>query len=75
MKERPIRILSVDREKIGVSRPDDSTKRFNSPLKLDPEMEHKFAIDTLPMTYSWYNISSYYKNNTIKYTHNEGVSW
>ena len=27
------------------------------------------------MTYYWYNIRSDYKNNTIKYTHNKGVSW
>ena len=27
------------------------------------------------MTYSWYNIRSDYKNNTIKYTHDKGVSW
>lgn len=60
MKERPIRILSIDREKIGVSRPDDFARRFNPPLKLNPEMEHEFAIDTLSMTYSWYNVSSDY---------------
>ena len=27
------------------------------------------------MTYSWYNIRSSYKNNTIKYTNDRGVNW
>ena len=27
------------------------------------------------MTYSWYNIRSNYKNNTIKYTQDRGVNW
>ena len=38
-------------------------------------MKHKLALDRLSMTYSWYNIRSDYKNNTIKYTHDKGVSW
>lgn len=75
MKERSIRISSIDREKIGTSWPDDFITKFNPPLKLDPEMEHEFALDRLSMTYSWYNIRSDYKNNTIRYTHNKGVNW
>ena len=27
------------------------------------------------MTYSWYNIRSSYKNNTIKYSNDRGVNW
>lgn len=75
MKERSIRISSIDREKIGTSWPDDFIIKFNPPLKLDPEMEHEFALDRLSMTYSWYNIRSDYKNNAIRYTHNKGVNW
>ena len=31
-------------------------------------MKHELALDRLSMTYSWYNIRSDHKNNTIKYT-------
>ena len=27
------------------------------------------------MTYSWYNIRSSYKNNTIKYSNDRGANW
>ena len=38
-------------------------------------MKHSLAIERLTMTYSWYNIRSNYKNNTIKYTNDRGVNW
>ena len=73
--ERAIHISSINREKTGESRPDNFLIKFNPPLKLDPEIKHSLAIDRLTMTYSWYNIRSSYKNNTIKYTNDRGVNW
>ena len=49
--------------------------KFNPPLKVDPIKKHSLAIDRLTMTYSWYNIRSSYKNNTIKYTNDRGANW
>ena len=49
--------------------------KFNPPLKLNPEKSHSLAIDRLTMTYSWYNIRSSYKNNTIKYSNDRAVNW
>ena len=49
--------------------------KFNPPLKLDPIKKHSLLIDRLTMTYSWYNIKSSYKNNTIKYTNDRGANW
>ena len=63
--ERAIHISSINREKTGENRPDNFLIKFNPPLKLDREMQHSLAIDRLTMTYSWYNIRSSYKNNTI----------
>ena len=74
MEEPAIHISSVKREKRGTSMPGDFTIKFNPPLKLDPEMKHKLALDRLLMTYSWYNIRSDYGNNKIKYSHDKG-SW
>ena len=75
MEERAIHISSVKREKKGTSKPGDLTNiKFNPPLKLDPEMKHKIALDRLSMTYSWYIIRSDYDNNKIKYTH-DGTTW
>ena len=73
--ERAIHISSINREKAGENRPDNFLIKFNPPLKLDPEMKHSLAIDRLTMTYSWYNIRSSHKNNTIKYTNDRGANW
>ena len=73
--ERAIHISSINREKTGKNRPDNFIIKFNPPLNLNPDMKHSLAIDRLTMTYSWYNIRSDYKNNTIKYTNDRGVNW
>ena len=73
--ERAIHISSIKREKTGENRPDNFLIKFNPSLKLNPEKKHFLAIDRLTMTYSWYNIRSSYKNNTIKYTNDRGANW
>ena len=73
--ERAIHISSINREKTGENRPDNFLLKFNPPLKLDAELKHSLAIDRLTMTYSWYNIRSSYKNNSIKYSNDRGVNW
>ena len=73
--ERAIHISSIKREKTGENRPDNFLIKFNPPLNLDPDMKHSLAIDRLTMTYSWYTITSSYKNNTIKYSNDRGVNW
>ena len=73
--ERAIHISSIKREKTGENRPDNFLIKFNPSLKLNPEKKHFLAIDRLTMTYSWYNIRSSYKNNTIKYTNDRGRNW
>ena len=74
MNESAIHISSVKREKIGVNKSHDFLVKFNPPLKLDSQFKHYLALDRLSMTFSWYNIRSNYKNNTIKYTH-DGSTW
>ena len=73
--ERAIHISSINREKTRKNRPDNFLIKFNPPLILNPEMKHSLAIDRLSMTYSWYNIRSSYKNNSIKYSNDRGVNW
>ena len=73
--EGAIHISSINIEKTRENRPDDFLIKFNPPLNLNPDMKHSLAIDRLTMTYSWYNIRSEYKNNTIKYTNDGGVNW
>ena len=73
--ERAIHISSIKREKTGENRPDNFLIKFNPSLKLNPEKKHFLAIDRLTMTYSWYNIRSSYKNNTIKYSNDRGANW
>ena len=73
--ERAIHIYSINREKMGENSPDNFLIKFNPPLNLNPNMKYSLAIDRLTMTYSWYNITSSYKNNSIKYTNDRGVNW
>ena len=52
MQERAIHISSVNRQKIGRSRPEDFIIKFDPPLKLDTTMRHELAVDRVSMTYS-----------------------
>ena len=75
MTERAIHISSVNRVKVGKSKAEDFVIKFNPVLKLSDDMRHELALDRISMTYSWHNINSEYKNNTIKYSTDSGQSW
>jgi len=75
MQERAININSVNRQKIGRSRPEDFTIKFDPIMHLDTEMHHELAVDRVLMTYSWHNINAEYGNNSIKYSKDNGTSW
>ena len=73
--ERPMQISSINREKSGIPRPDNFVIRFTPPLQLPEDMYHEIALNKVNMTYSWYNITNEYKNNTIKYSPDSGSTW
>ena len=73
--ERAIFISSVNRETIGDASPHNFRIKFTPTLRLPSGMKHSLALDKLSMTYSWHNITPAYKNNTLKYSHDEGHSW
>ena len=75
MQERAIHISSVNRPKIGRSRPENFIIKFDPPLKLDTTMRHELAVDRVSMTYSWHNVNAGYNNNTIKYSPDNGTNW
>ena len=75
MQERAINISSINRQKIGRSRPEDFVIKFNPVLHLDTEMHHELAVDRVSMTYSWHNINAEYGNKTIKYSKDKGSTW
>ena len=75
MQERAIHISSVNRQKIGRSRPEDFIIKFDPPLKLDTTMRHELAVDRVSMTYLWHNVNAGYNNNTIKYSPDNGTKW
>ena len=75
MQERAINISSINRQKIGRSRPEDFTIKFDPVMHLDTEMNHELAVDRVSMTYSWHNVNSEYGNKTIKYSKDNGSSW
>ena len=75
MQEREIKITSVNRQKIGRSRPEDFSIKFNPPVHLDSNMKHELAVNRVSMTYSWHNINNKNNNNKIKYSKDSGVNW
>ena len=56
MKELAINISSINREKVGRSRPEDFTIKFDPVMHLDNGVDHELAVDRVSMTYSWHNI-------------------
>ena len=75
MQERAINISSINRQKIGRSRPEDFVIKFDPPMHLNTDMRHELAVDRVSMTYSWHNINAGYGNKTIKYSKNNGSTW
>ena len=33
------------------------------------------AVDSIDMSYSWYNVSSEYKNKTFQFSKDAGLTW
>ena len=75
MPERAINISSINRMKLGKSRPHNFTIKFDPVVHLDTEMNHELAVDRVSMTYSWHNINADYGNKTIKYSKDNGSTW
>ena len=69
----PIFINSTD----GVrnSKSHDFTVVFSPEMVLDQNKSYYIALDSVNMSYSWYNVSSIYNNNTLKYSHDGGTNW
>ena len=73
--ERALHISSINREKIGRSKPEDFVIKFDPVMHLSNDMNHELAVDRVTMTYSWHNINTEYGNNTIKYSKDNGSTW
>ena len=53
----------------------DFTTRFNPVMRFEPNRTYFVALDDIAMSYSWYNVSKSYENNTLKYSHDSGTTW
>ena len=74
MMNTPLFINSVD----GIennTKSHDFTVRFNPPLELDKNKKYYVGLGSMNMAYSWYNVSSNYNNNTLKYSQDSGKTW
>ncbi|DAC81728.1 TPA_asm: penton [Stylophora coral adintovirus] len=72
MTETPIFLSSLICTK-GVSH--DFATCFNPVMRFDQNTDYLVALDSLSMSYSWYNVSSSYNNNKLKYSHDSGTTW
>ena len=73
--QRALHISSINRQKIGRSRPEDFVIKFDPVMHLSNDMKHELAVDRASMTYSWHNINTEYGNNNIKYSKDNGTTW
>lgn len=53
----------------------DFMTRFNPVMRFEPNRDYFVALDDIAMSYSWYNVSKKYGNNTLKYSHDSGNTW
>lgn len=53
----------------------DLTFKLIPDFVLDERAKYCVAVDSLPMSYSWYNISTKYNNNKLKYSADDGLTW
>ena len=69
---QPIYINSQD----GIlnSKSHDFIINFLPEIYLDKK-KNLITLDSIDMRYSWYNVSREYKNNTFKFSKDEGVTW
>ena len=67
----PLFIKSVD----GRGKSHDFTVRYDPALEFDKNTDYYVALDFIKMAYSWYNVSSEYNNNTLKYSQDSGKNW
>ena len=72
MMDIPIYLSSLNANK-GPSH--DFTTTFNHVMNLKPSKKYLIALDEIAMSYSWYNVSKSYDNNTLKYSHDSGTTW
>ena len=45
---------------------------FHPQINLNKNWKHYICLDTLNMSYSWYNVTSEYNNNSFKYSSDGG---
>lgn len=72
MMETPIYLSSLNSDK-GPSH--DFTTSFNPVMRFESNRDYFVALDEIAMSYSWYNVSKRYENNTLKYSHDSGTTW
>ena len=73
MNETPMFIRSVNG--IVNSKSHDFTIRINPPIEFDSNKDYYLALDSISMSYSWYNVSTKYLNNVVSYSHDSGITF
>ena len=71
--QTPIVLSSVDGAKGSSSH--DFIVSFHPQISLNKNWKHYICLDTLNMSYSWYNVTSAYDNHKFKYSVNDGSSY
>ena len=69
----PLFIRSTDG--VRKSKSHDFIIKFTPEFVLSRTKDHYIALKSLSISYSWYNISSTYGNNMLKYSHDGGITW
>ena len=68
-------VITLRSSAISNAQPHDFTTVFIPPIQLNENVDYFLALDSLSMTYSWYNISTTYNNNIVKYSPDGGTTF
>ena len=74
--EREIFLSSYNVKNKEINKPENFLTKFNKPIILDNNYEYEIGLNRIiNMSFTWFNVNSDYKNQLIKYSSDNGLTF
>ena len=74
--EREIVLSSYNVKNKEINKPENFLTKFNKPIILDNNYEYEIGLNRIiNMSFTWFNVNSDYKNQLIKYSSDNGLTF
>ena len=74
--EREIVLSSYNVKNKEINKPENFLTKFNKPIILDSNYEYEIGLNRIiNMSFTWFNVNSDYKNQLIKYSSDNGLTF